>query len=404
MSRGWSWLGLAALLAALGGGLGWIFEARLARDLYPPYSSLRADPLGVRALHDALATLPGLNVRRWFQPLAELPAGPPRTIFVLGADADEWRDAPPEDFNALDAAVRAGSRLVVVFSASSDLATPPATPARKKPAPVSNPAHQDPAKGKAKAAPAKPAPKDGPVRPDKDAPKEAPEHADWLALWGFETVTGWAHRPAPGAMRDVDAPAELPATLTWQSELHFNIAQGTPWRVLYTRGPTPVMMELARGRGSIVVASEAYMVSNEALQKERVPELLAWLVGPNRQVVFDESHLGVVEATGVAALARRYGLGGALGLLGLLAGLFAWRRLAPMVPPAVAAPGVTLTYRPAAGLEALLRRAVPTAKLPAVCRDEWRRTARPADVARLPTPTRDPAADYNATVRALRQR
>jgi hypothetical protein len=142
------------------------------------------------------------------------------------------------------------------------------------------------------------------------------------------------------------------------------------------------------------------------MQKQRAPALLAWLAGPHREIVFSEGHLGVVENAGVAALARRYGLTGAGVVLALLAGLFAWQRLMLFVPPAPAGAEVALAYRPTAGLEALLRRALPPGKLLPACLAEWRRTARAGDLAHVESAAaaRAPADAYNAVVRTLRRR
>jgi hypothetical protein len=67
-----------------------------------------------------------------------------------------------------------------------------------------------------------------------------------------------------------------------------------------------VVVERQVGRGTIVMASDSYFLSNEALQRDRHADLLAWLVGSGTQVVFDEAHLGIVEKPGVATLMRKY--------------------------------------------------------------------------------------------------
>ena len=81
---------LCLLLALLlGGG----FAYGLARlfilryevgDVYPPYSSLRADPLGTKALDDALDELPDVEVRRNFKPLPRLRPDGPVTLVYTG--------------------------------------------------------------------------------------------------------------------------------------------------------------------------------------------------------------------------------------------------------------------------------------------------------------------------------
>jgi len=82
-----------------------------------------------------------------------------------------------------------------------------------------------------------------------------------------------------------------------------------------------------------VLAADSYFTSNEALLHERHPKLLAWLVGAGTRAVFDETHLGVAENPGMAALARKYRLHGVAAVLLLLAVLHVWGSAASLLPP-----------------------------------------------------------------------
>src|SRR5438445_12104910 len=70
---------LAALLICVIGfilGLGYLFRVRFdVGDVYPEYSSLRADPLGTMALCESLERMPGISVRRDYGGNYELPRG-----------------------------------------------------------------------------------------------------------------------------------------------------------------------------------------------------------------------------------------------------------------------------------------------------------------------------------------
>ena len=96
-------LALAAALLAFAVGVVHLFQLRFSvGDVYPPYSTLRADPLGAEVFFDALAGQPGLGVERNLRPLDLLgkpPFGAPGrdvapdpslACFYLGADANEW--------------------------------------------------------------------------------------------------------------------------------------------------------------------------------------------------------------------------------------------------------------------------------------------------------------------------
>jgi hypothetical protein len=152
-------------------------------------------------------------------------------------------------------------------------------------------------------------------------------------------------------------------------------------------GEDPVVLERAMGAGTVVLCADGYALSNEALRKHRKSGWLAWLVGESDRVVFDERHLGVEEQTGVVTLARRYRLHGlGIGLM-VLAGLWAWRSMMPLVPrsdPASAdSGGAVVAGRDATiGLRNLLERHVPRAELLGVCLDAWRKSF-PTDARRL---------------------
>jgi hypothetical protein len=166
------------------------------------------------------------------------------------------------------------------------------------------------------------------------------------------------------------------------------------------------MIERVRGKGSITLLADSFVLSNEAVQRERATSLLADLLGDAKRVVFVESHLGVEIESGVAVLARRYGLGGAALTALVLAGLWIWRSATPLTPIFEEDEEVPLSVAPTAGLEALLRRAVPPTKLFATCIEAWRPNATAGDHRRLaatppPETQLDPVAAYNTTTRAL---
>ena len=106
---------ILALLVVLGGfgyGLVQLFNLRFASgDVYPHYSSLRADPLGCRVYFDSLAELSNEKVHRFMQPPEKLPDGKGVTLFVFGLPWSEMT-AEPGEYNALEAFVRRGGRLV----------------------------------------------------------------------------------------------------------------------------------------------------------------------------------------------------------------------------------------------------------------------------------------------------
>ena len=90
-----------------------LFELRFsAGDVYPPYSSFRADPLGVRALYGALGSLRGVSVRRNFDPDTQLGKGRDKTLLFCGASLGKDRE---DVIEAIEFFVAHGGRLVIAF-------------------------------------------------------------------------------------------------------------------------------------------------------------------------------------------------------------------------------------------------------------------------------------------------
>ena len=390
-SRSSLWF-ILALLALLTGGLTLVFQLRVGTgDLYPIASSMRADPLGTRLFHDSLAALPDMRVERNLEQLPHLRTGQSRTIIMAGVRASRFLSMEPESIsalNALDACVRSGDRLVVAFASESHLGVP----RRVDP---------DTSFTKERAAPLEHKSQGGSLGQDVVRPQSG---SLVTRLWGVELWLRKIVDRDKGALRVEGAGEGLPADLEWKTCLYFKPTAGAPWRVLMTHGSLPCVMELQYGRGSIVLASDTYFLSNEALAEKPSTDFLSWIVGSNRRVLFEENHLGLAENVGVAALASRYGLGPAIALLLIVALLYIWRSMALFVPPEPEAGQLALEFHPTAGLEALLRRSLPSAEAFQGCVTEWKKTAHATDIARLASlPPLRGAVAYNAAVKALRR-
>jgi len=356
----------AILIGAAGvaflAGLTHLFLLRFeAGDVYPPYSSLRADPLGTMALCESLARLPEMTVRRDHSDANKLPETPRTTYLHLGADEYEWHELPAELFKEIESFTTRGGRLAITmapvtspgfmyFPASTTVTNTAGTntPARKK------------------------------TRARKILEEDGPpiRSISLEERWGLE----FAHERLSRGDEEVYVPVTvtnvsglaLPATLDWHSGLVFTNLD-SKWQVIYARGTNPVVVERRFGRGSVVLATDSYFVSNEAMWRARHPEFLAWFVGPAKHAVFDEAHLGVVESSGMAVLMRKYRLSGVVAALVLLAGLFIWKNSLSLVPPpaAEARRDFIAGKDAAGGFVNLLRRNIPPARILDVCFEEW---------------------------------
>jgi len=440
-------------------GVAGLLRMRFSRgDVYPVYSTYRSDPLGARALYESLRLLPGIRAQRWLRDPEKLPEDFHGTLILAGLDRADWETMPAAEAARLDALLRAGARVVVTFTAGYT--------EQPKPKPAANANDDDDTdtgdhfdalavrRAKSRKSPSKPPQSDHPGHPDKNAPT-APDAALRIFVnageqWGIK-LNVYKIRPDPktGLYPDAqlapDAPRDLPEKLQWMSELFFEpqpdspasgaatpnvmgassslttreqdapaTLSAAPWRTLYTRQSRPVLIERQIGdhAGTLVLAADSFFLSNEALQRARATALLAWLVdSPDGAglVLFDESHLGMEEDTGIAVLARRYGLAGAALVALLFAALWAWRSMALFVPPAPEPEQAETGYDPTAGLEALLRRSIPKSQLAQACLAEWRKSATAPDAHRAEAALAalgagaTQAAAYNALLNSQRK-
>src|SRR6185312_11842200 len=82
---------LLGCVTALVFGIVELFQLRFeSGDIYPKYSSLRADPLGTMAFYESLEKIPGINVRRDFSVGNRLPEEQETVYLHLAGERYEW--------------------------------------------------------------------------------------------------------------------------------------------------------------------------------------------------------------------------------------------------------------------------------------------------------------------------
>ncbi len=373
-SRGGNFI-LLIIMAGFLAGVVHLFLLRFeAGDTYPVYSSLRTDPLGSKALYESLGSLEGVIVSRNYQPLSRLGQYPDATtLFLFGMPAISLNDMRAEEARALESFVLGGGRLVLLLYPEMPKVASPKTEKGKDPEKKDGGEKQGPEKDAAENNAKK-------KQDDQDGANSIALAERWKIGTAKEELSADADRNRTmNAVPAAPVPNGLADTVSWHSSLRFQ-GQGTEWRPVYEVDGKPVVIERAYGKGTIVLAADSWFVSNEALVKERRPGLLAWLVGTSRTVIFDETHFGIQESPGVAALARKYRLEGLFAGLLLLAALFIWKNSVSLVPPGDGrteqGAGAQGGRDSLAGLAGLLRRTIPQSDILAACAEEWKKTSR----------------------------
>ncbi|MBI5725998.1 MAG: DUF4350 domain-containing protein [Planctomycetes bacterium] len=346
-------------------------------DVYPAYSSLRCDPLGTAAIYESLAEAPAgldgakLAVDRNFHPFRKLAAPPDSTIFMFGTNPHYSPGTGKKDVLAIEKFVRSGGRLVIAFM-------PPPNSSASQSSPASRPAPAG-----------RSAPAIIPAPPDEDDESGSGDSDDEeMGLFGLAHEPLLQHRwgfaldnqPSdPNGLAEPDESLAGLPDVPWPGGIRFS-GLGGAWQTAYRCKGSPVIVERRFGRGTIVLAADSFFASNEALKNHRSAGLVAWLIGPSRSAIFDETHLDVSQETGIADLARQYGMGGVLLGLIVLAGLYVWKSMARLVPRRSRAdgrdepPDVVEGKTSSEALTQLLRRAVSRRKLLDACLEEWEKS------------------------------
>ena len=389
MKRYFAVILVCALVVALGFEIIRLFQLRFeAGDVYPPYSSLRSDPLGTMALFESLESMPGLNVQRDLRAVNTMPRIKGLTYLHLATSQEQWMAMQEETFREIETFLKSGGRLVVTFYPVAKHVPPPKL-----------------------------------FRKEPEESEEKKKKLSARELWGMNTEVMNLEADGDVFLPEVVERAgglPLPETLSWHSGIVLT-GLDPAWKPIYARGTAPVLIERSFGEGTAVIATDSYFLSNEAMLSDRQAGLLSWLIGPNREIMFDEAHLGITESPGVATLIRRYRLTWLVAGLLVVAGLYVWKNSTSLVPkPQEVAGEAHVEGRDsAAGFVNLLRRSIATDEVLAVCFESWRKSATqgtlsPAKIAAaesayqtessLPKKNRDSVRAYNTISDILRRR
>ncbi len=314
-------------------------------DVYPAYSSYRSDPLGTKAFYQGLGLLRGVIGVRNVEPLARVSGLSGATLFLFGVQESQFHAMPQASLKALEDAALGGGRIIISLA-----------PTHARPVRASKEKKEANEEG------AKQRPEEGLL--DKGT-------VDLAEHWGLKTKFS----PEKEEEASLSAQGEdLPSSLAWYSTLYFE-PRGDAWRTIYTRAGKAVLIERSHGKGSIVLSSDSFFASNEAMKRGGYFHLLSWLCGRHQKIIFDETHLGIAKSPGIANLLRGQGLTPFFISFIVLALLAIWRQSAGFVPPYEEEKAtVDLGKDSSAGLANLLRRNISPEDILKACLEEWKRS------------------------------
>jgi hypothetical protein len=307
------WVAAIAITVLFVWGLEQVAVAPLeSGEIYPPYSSLRADPVGTKALYESLAELNELQVSRLYRPRRLISPG--STLLVLGLGPVAWDEISQKTLTEYENLVTKGGRLILAF-------VPVYSPKKKL---------------------------EYPLLKDR-----------WGVMFKY---------------RDHDDSEEN--DIPRQSDLYFEFGKEWKVTESEGDDDDPILIERQFGQGTIALLSQSYSLSNEGLRESRDAAFISNLLYNNPTISFDENHFGIQETGSVTTLMRKYHLEPAVGVLILTALLFLWRSASSLVPPARSGRKDAVAGRDAQeGMVSLLERSVPEKDLLSTCYSEWARTA-----------------------------
>jgi len=319
-------------------------------DVYPRYSSYRSDPLGTKAFYEGLGLLPGIETVRNIEPLEKVSGLSETTLFLFGLRAPRFSVMPQASAEALEEAALRGGRVVFSFVPMRVLPTPPVKDKERRETSQEDTNQEN----------------------DEEQELYGKAYVDLTQRWGVE-VDLFAKEETEANLSLPEK--ELPFSLPWHGTSVFE-PRNPDWRVIYTREGKPVLIERSFGKGSIVLSSDSFFLSNEAMRNQRYPQLLSWLCGDHRKIVFDETHLGVSKSPGIATLLRKYGLAPFFISLVVLFLLVLWKQAVSFGP--VYEEEEKASVDPAkdafTGFTNLLRRNISPGHILPACLEEWKRS------------------------------
>ncbi len=114
-NRGLAIFLFALLLAGFVAGLVKIVDLRAEHgDMFPPYSTFRADPLGTKALYESLERINGFRVSRNFASMDKI-RDPHGALLFLGLEAGPFFKSPEETLQHFPLWAAQGNRVVISF-------------------------------------------------------------------------------------------------------------------------------------------------------------------------------------------------------------------------------------------------------------------------------------------------
>lgn len=297
---------------------------------YPAYSSLNNGVNGTKAYFDALVRL-GFVASRNFKLLPKL-TGTRAAVFCAGAELWAFRFSDEKELRQFEQLATRGARVIIALDPAGVIEMP--------------------------------------VKKQKQAREpESQSNPDNLKTrWGIELKP--KEQITTRQTREFLVKLQL-RSVNWQFS-----SWSKDWVPSHTRNGAPLLLERPFGRGSIVLIGNSKLFTNRELLFAPDTDVLASAPGRYREIVFDESHLGLEDTGTVFGLAVAHRLQWMLLGFLALAVLYIWHSSVSFIPPPATSAEPSIAGRDAhAALSNLLMQSVPLRAILRTCAEEWNQSA-----------------------------
>lgn len=243
-------------------------------DVYPVFSSFRSDPSGAKVLYESLSGIDDLEVGRNMRPVKEIKNPQETCLLLIGAGH--------VDQDTLEFAL-SGGRVVVCYSTFSG-------------------------QGEGMR-----------YSGDKDGRMLSMDSRKELLV----TTPKLPVKVVPVDKMQKEAGLK---PFHYYSSVYFKLSS-EEWSKIYMMYGKPVMIERRYGSGSLVLCGDSYLLSNEAMANKPSGNLLVYLLGGRKKIIFDETHLGAYKELNIIWLINKYNLNWFLLVIAVAVLLFSWRSL-----------------------------------------------------------------------------
>jgi hypothetical protein len=293
-------------------------------DLYPVYSTLRADPVGTRALYESLEQIEGLSVERNFEK-PEMLSCSSSTVLFIGVTPDILQK-DSTFVTAVKTLVTRKNRIVLAVAQGSDFSR--------------------------------------------------------MAIDTVESEIDSVPKSLLGLMckknskNDTVVISSKPlfSKMNWPGNIVFCV--DSSWEPIVTKGSSMLLGEKEIGKGKIILINSSFNLCNQGLRKNKITNgsnpLIPYLIGSSQTVIFDEWHTGIAHEMGISGLIRKFGFAPVIFVASGWFLLFVWGLHGKKLQMKPSNEILSCDHASQDSMKLLLSTHISNEQLIDTCKNEWR--------------------------------